>query len=583
MYGVGTGRLIADRYALTERRAHLGSIEVWSAVDNTLGREVAVTVFPSNLSRADAIVDAARRSAALNDHRLVRVLDVGTGDDMSWLVEEPLTESASIADLVARGPLPPEEARRIAGEVASGLDVAASRGLHHLHVTPHSVRRTDGGLIKIAGLATAAALEGTEEPDPARAERVDAVATVALMYAAMTTRWPLPQAIPGLQQAPRIVGGVVAPSEITLAVPPDLDAICRATLNHDTGPRSPKELVARITPWSHTIVRHVAPKASPVSRPAAPVTERIPIVPAQRRSGQAPGDRRNAGLAAGAAAGGAGPIARVREHREQEREARAATTRRRLEERRADPNFLNLPEAMEEQRNAPLPPPAPLIPQTPEIEGRHAKLILAVVAGVIVAAMALAVPTLTGMFSGKGSESSAPTATSRPASSASGAGTSVSTRGATTPAALATGAAIAPVTVTAFDPQGDGKENNAAAKRAIDGKASTAWTSEGYKDPSAIGGQKDGVGLVIELPDSTQLKNVKLDLGAGDEAVTLYSADRKSLDGATSVGSVSGSGEQSVTLKTPSTSRYLIVWVTKAARGTDGKYRAQIGDISLSS
>ena len=73
MYSVGTGRLIAERYTLNERHAHLGSIEVWAAIDATLGREVSVTVFPTNLSRADAIVDAARRRAALNDHRLVRV------------------------------------------------------------------------------------------------------------------------------------------------------------------------------------------------------------------------------------------------------------------------------------------------------------------------------------------------------------------------------------------------------------------------------------------------------------------------------------------------------------------------------
>ena len=581
MYGVGTGRLIAERYALTERRAHLGSIEVWSAVDTTLGREVSVTVFPADLSRADAIVDAARRSAALNDHRLVRVLDVGTGEEVSWLVEEPLTESSSIADLVARGPLPPEEARRIAGEVASGLAVAAERGLHHLHITPHSVRRTDGGLIKIAGLATAAALEGTEEPDGARAARIDAVATVALMYAAMTTRWPLGEEIPGLQAAPRIVGGVVAPSEITLAVPPDLDAICRATLNHDTGPRTPAELVSRIAPWSHTIVRHVAPKAPPVARPSAPaVTEQIPAV--SSRQG-APGGRRVAVAAGGAAgaAGSAGPIARVREHREQEREARAASTRRRLEERRADPGFLNLPEAMEEQRNAPLPPPAPLLPQTPEIEGRHAKIILAVVIGVIVVAMALAVPTLAGMFSNKGSAArptTTATATSSPRPS-----TAAQRRATQSRTAAATGAAVMPASAKAFDPQGDGKENNAAAARAIDGKASTAWTSEGYKNASTIGGQKDGVGLVLELPKSSSVASAKLDLGSGDQAVTIYAADRASLDGATKVGSVTGSGEQSVTLSPASTSRYLIVWVTKAARDSDGKYRAHIGEVTLSS
>lgn len=604
LYGVGTGRVIADRYALNERRAHLGSIEVWSAVDETLGREVSITVFPSNLSRADAIGDAARRSAALNDHRLVRVLDVGAGEEVSWLVEESLSESASVADLLARGPLPPEEARRIAGEVASGLSVAAERGLHHLHVTPHSVRRTDGGLIKVAGLATAAALQGTDEIDSARAGRIDTVATVALMYAAMTTRWPLPQRIPGLEPAPRIVGGVAAPSEIATAVPPDLDAICRATLNHDTGPRTPAELVSRISPWSHTLVRHVAPRVNPVAQPSAPAqTEAIPVV--RGRAGSRPGKRgaASSGVAAeagatgvgaaaastgnGGAAGGsdptpgggsAGPIARVREHREAERQARAASTRRRLEERRADPGFLNLPEAMEEQRNTPLPPPAPLLPQTPEIEGRHAKLILAIVLAVILAALLFAIPTLTGMFGrdadpAPAGEAQTPTAAATPGATP--------TAGTATPTAQA--GPITPVGIDAFDPQGDGQENNAAAPRAIDDDQDTSWRSEGYRNSPELGGQKEGVGLVVEVPEGTSVREVRVWLPErGTHDIEFYAADEKSLDGATSIGVIrDGSGERSVPVRNPTAGKYVIVWVTKAAEATDGRYRAQIDEIVL--
>lgn len=575
MYGVGTGRLIADRYALNERRAHLGSIEVWSAVDSTLGREVSITVFPSNLTRADAIVDAARRSAALNDHRLVRVLDVGTGEEISWLVEESLSDSSSIADLVAQGPLPPEEARRIAGEVASGLAVAAERGLHHLHITPHSVRRTDGGLIKVAGLATAAALEGTDETDAAHAERIDTVAVVALLYAAMTTRWPLPQRIPGLEPAPRIVGGVAAPSEIALAVPPDLDAICRATLNHDTGPKTPAELTARIAPWSHTLVRHVAPKAAPVARPQAPApTEAIPAVKAGARGRPA---RASVDGHAGAAAGGAGPIARVREHREAEREARAASTRRRLEERRADPGFLNLPEAMEEQRNTPLPPPAPMLSRTAEVEGRHAKMILAVVIGVIVLAMLFAVPTLSGMFhrGGAGAPDTTPAATAGTAATSPGASAS-------TPA---TSGPITPVGIRSFDPQGDGAENEAGARRAIDGDNAQGWRSEGYRNSASMGGQKEGVGLVVELPAGADLRTIRVWLPQeGTQDVEFYVGDRASLTDATRVGGFTdGAGERSVPIRNPVAGRYLIVWVTKAARQSDGRYRAEINEIALSS
>lgn len=567
MYGVGTGRVIAGRYSLNERRAHLGSIEVWSAVDSTLGREVSMTVFPSNLARADAIVDAARRSAALNDHRLVRVLDVGAGEEISWLVEESLSDSRSIADLVHAGPLPPEEARRIAGEVASGLAVAAERGLHHLHITPHSVRRTDGGLIKIAGLATAAALEGTDETDGPRAERVDTVSTVALMYAAMTTRWPLPQRVPGLEPAPRIVGGVAAPSEIATAVPPDLDAICRATLNHDTGPRTPSELVARISPWSHTLVRHVSTRTAAAPRPASPAaTQAIPVV----RPGSEPTPARSAASAS--------PIARVREHREGQREARAASTRRRLEERRADPGFLNLPEALEEQRNTPLPPPAPLLPPTPEVEGRHAKLILTVVAGVIILALLFAIPTLTGMFSGGGSDDEgAGSATATPTGSATATGNTGTGTGTAT-----AGNAITPVGVSSFDPQGDGSENESLASSVLDGDTNSGWRSEGYNSP--MGTNKEGVGLIVELPGDTTVREIRVQLpdSGGSQNLEFYAADRRSMRDATRIGAIDdGNGARSVPVRKPVASRYLIVWVTKTAQESDDKYRARINEITL--
>lgn len=560
--GVGTGRRIAGRYALNERRAHLGSIEVWSALDSTLSREVSITLFPASFERAPAILDSARQSAAVNDHRLVRVLDMGTDGDVSWLVEESLSESSTIAELIARGPLPPEEARRIAGEIASGLDVAAARGLHHLHITPHSVRRTDGGLIKIAGLATAAALEGTVPPSAAAASRIDTAAIVAVMYAAMTTRWPLQPPVHGLEAAPRIVGGVAAPSEIALAVPPDLDAVCRATLNHDTGPQTPGELVKRIAPWSATIVRQVSPKGAP--RAAARSGEPTQLIP---------------GVADPAEQGGAfaRAAAHHRQQREQERADRAASVRRRLEERRADPAFLDLPEALEDRRG-PLEAPAPLIRPLPEGEGKHAKLILAIVAVLIVVALAFAIPTLQMMFA-QSPAPRRPAPTSAPATS----GRPGATSSAATPSASPS--AITPVSVTAIDPQGDGKENNSAAPRAIDGEAATKWTSEGYRDSPDMGGQKEGVGLALRLPAGATVHAVTLTMGAPGQDVAVYTSDSATLKGATKIGEDTDMGTAATTMsaKQPvSDARYVIVWVTKAAQESANTYRASVAEVAVS-
>lgn len=564
MHGVGAGRLISNRYALNERRAHRDTVEMWSATDNTLGREVAVTVFPTDHPQARAVLDAARRSATLTDHRLIRVLDVGTRGDVSWLVEESLSESSSIAHLVARGPLPPEEARRIAGEVAAALDVAAQQGLHHLHITPHSVRCTDGGLVKIAGLATAAAFEGGPRPDAAAAQRIDTVGVVAVLYAAMTTRWPLPQPVPGLDAAPRVGGHVAAPSEITTAVPPDLDALCRATLNQDDGPHTPAEFVERVSPWSSTPVRHVAPRAE------------APAAPAQgfrRAPAESEGGSRVAAV---------GTLARAaashREHKEAERAARAAAVRARLEERRNDPGFFNIPEALERQRHDPLEPPAPLIASDPQVEGRYAKVVLGIVAAVIVLALAFAIPTIVRAFSSTTPDAPGSSSEAQPPAAASG---SAAPSSAASPSA-SDSKTLEVASVRGFDPEGDGSENNGGAAKAADNDPQTFWQSEGYKQQ--LDRTKGGVGVAVELAEKSSVHTVDLDLGPRAQAVTVYTANKRSLDGATEVGKLSDvSGKQTITLDPAQENvRYILVYVTQGAQQDDGKYRAIVAEVAAS-
>jgi len=177
-------------------------------------------IYPDHPNRA-GILDAARRAAGVEDSRLVRILDVGSQSGGSFIVEEAMTGAESLAEILLQGALPAEEARRIAGETATALEAAGQRGLHHLRLTPHCVLRSPDGMIKVSGVAVAAAIDGPDEqePDPAAASRRDSVCVVAITYAALTTRWPLDEQVPGLEPAPRVVGGVAAPSEIAAGVP----------------------------------------------------------------------------------------------------------------------------------------------------------------------------------------------------------------------------------------------------------------------------------------------------------------------------------------------------------------------------
>src|SRR5215207_8127498 len=207
--GVGPGSLLGGRYLVQRRVSQHSRYERWVAADQTLDREVVLLCFDADGPVASPALDAARRAAG---------------------VEEPLNGARSVTSVLTDGGLPAEEARRIVGEAASALERARARGLHHGVLTPRSVFRQADGSIKVRGLATEAALVEADDIPPDQATRGDTVALVALTYALLTSRWPLPGPDSGLEAAPRVVGGVAAPSEIAVGVPADLDFVARRTL-----------------------------------------------------------------------------------------------------------------------------------------------------------------------------------------------------------------------------------------------------------------------------------------------------------------------------------------------------------------
>jgi hypothetical protein len=304
VHGVGPSTVLGGRYAVQRRLEQLPRAERWSAHDLTLERDVVVVCLPEEDPLAAATLDAARRAAGLDNHRLVRVLDVGRSEGIAFFIEEAIHDAQTLSHILDQGGLPAEEARRIAGESATGLEAARARGLHHLTLTPGSVLRGSDGTIKVRGVATAAALAAIEDVDSTQAARIDAVGVVAVAYAALTSRWPLPGAVAGLDPAPRVVGGVPAPSEIAAGVPGDLDALCRLTLNEDEGPLTPGDFATQIAPWSANQVSGLG-GARPTTDSGVEKTIALPMRSLQTGSGTTPDDVGSASVAA-AAAGAAG-------------------------------------------------------------------------------------------------------------------------------------------------------------------------------------------------------------------------------------------------------------------------------------
>ena len=597
MQGVGPGTILGGRYSLRRRLTQGPDLERWSAHDATLERAIALTIVDVDHPNRAGILDAARRAAGVEDTRLVRILDVGTQDGNSYFVEEAMSGAETLAAILLRGALPAEEARRIVGEVASGLETARQRGLHHLRLTPHLVLRASDGAIKVSGVAVAAAIDGPDdrEPDPAAASRRDAICVVAVAYAALTSRWPLDEQVPGIEPAPRVVGGVAAPSEIAAGVPGDLDALCRMTLNEDTGPLTPGDFASQIAPWSRGPVHRVEIDETVVlhrARPSSGTAETLPQTDALApEADPSTGDKAVAAGAAatkavGTAVAGAGAAAAViggkvgSFARAAADKASAAAGAARA---RADTDLgggrMTLGEALS-THSEDAEPPLPMLPaSTAQAPSRDQSKVV-----VIIVATFVAISLLVAYLGARslGADISAPNTRAQPTVTVKAPPVTALPPSAT--AAVPTGGQpIAILSATGFDPQGDGNEKNTQAPRVYDGNPATAWTSEGYSSANFGGLGKKGVGVRLDLGQPTSVNQVIIDLGAGPVDVTVYAATTASLDGATVIGTAiaaSGRIQLNVVGAMPKT-QYVIVWFTKLAPD-GGRFRASISEIALS-
>jgi len=635
VHGVGPSTVLGGRYAVQRRLAQLPRAERWSAHDTTLERDVVVVCFAADDPNADAALDAARRAAGVDNERLVRILDVGRSEEVAFFVEEALHEAHTLTHLLEQGGLPSEEARRIAGETAVGLEAARGRGLHHLQLSPSSIWRTGDGAIKVSGLATAAALAGVDDLDSTEASRADAVGAVAITYAALTSRWPLPGGVHGLDPAPHVVGGVPAPSEIAAGVPGDLDALCRLTLNEDEGPLTPGDFATQIAPWSSTMISGLGGATQPIAfedlaatggvnktlalplpataggepapgagRPPAPGTEGGPTPgervepPGVRQEASGPAEEhpaaagaaatavagaigtagQAAGHAAGVAAGKVGSFARAAADKAAEKRAARVAAHERAESSRVslDDALLSGEEEIE--------PPLPMLPpETAAAPTRdQSKLVIAIIAAFLALVTVIGFWGVSQIGSDSGLDLSGPSP--KPTVTVTGPPQTVtpSSTPSETTATEEPGEPLAILKATGFDPEGDGKERNSEAPRVYDGDKATYWSSEGYAS-SNLGGLKPGVGVVLDLGQAARVKEVTLELP--DEAdVTVYLGDEDdSIDGATELGSSTGKkGTVKITPDgTDAAGKFVTVWFTKVSQVSDGRFRATLAEVSL--
>jgi Tol biopolymer transport system component len=125
-----------------------GMGEVYKAADTRLNRTVAIKVLPprfsEDLEMKQRFEREAQTIAALNHPNICTLYDVGHQEGTDFLVMEFL-EGETLADRIARGPLPLDEALKIAIAIADALDKAHGHGVTHRDLKPGNVMLTESG------------------------------------------------------------------------------------------------------------------------------------------------------------------------------------------------------------------------------------------------------------------------------------------------------------------------------------------------------------------------------------------------------------------------------------------------------
>ena len=129
-----------------------GMGEVYRALDPRLGREVAIKVLPSVLSRdldrLRRFEQEARAVGVLNHPNILAVYDIGTHEGAPYLVTE-LLEGSTLRDRLSGGALPPRKTVDYGIQIAHGLAAAHEKGIVHRDLKPENIFICRDGRAKI--------------------------------------------------------------------------------------------------------------------------------------------------------------------------------------------------------------------------------------------------------------------------------------------------------------------------------------------------------------------------------------------------------------------------------------------------
>ncbi len=160
-----------------------GMGEVYRARDAKLGRDVALKVLPEAFARDSERMARFQREAkllaSLNHPNIAAIYGFEDSGATHALVME-LVEGPTLADRLKAGPIPIDEALRIAKQICDALEYAHERGIVHRDLKPANVKVTPDDAVKVLDFGLAKAIEGdASSMDMANSPTISRLATQA--------------------------------------------------------------------------------------------------------------------------------------------------------------------------------------------------------------------------------------------------------------------------------------------------------------------------------------------------------------------------------------------------------------------
>ncbi len=151
-------------YEITAKLGEGGMGEVYRARDSRLDRDVAIKVLPAAFTEdADRLARFEREAkllAQLHHPNIASIFGLEEAGGVRALVME-LVEGDDLSVLMARGPMPSDDVRTIAHQIAEALEEAHEKGIVHRDLKPQNVKVTPEGKVKVLDFGLAKAMDST--------------------------------------------------------------------------------------------------------------------------------------------------------------------------------------------------------------------------------------------------------------------------------------------------------------------------------------------------------------------------------------------------------------------------------------